>query len=130
MEPRFPAQLLKCWFPPVVPGMSPTSCQASRPPSPPLSGLEAGSSLSVKKLQELLPSDCPQPSTSRMYKRSRQRQSEARLRHQLSTAFTLLYLLSSSSALFPLPHPGSVCFLAGVCLDSGKGDHAQEVEKQ
>ena len=37
---------------------------------------------------------CPQPSTSCMYKRSRARGSQKPgLRHQLSTAFTLLYLL-------------------------------------
>ncbi|KAJ1077650.1 PREDICTED: vitamin K-dependent gamma-carboxylase [Capra hircus] len=48
-----------------------------------------------KKLQELLPlRTAPQPSTSCMYKRSRARGSQKPgLRHQLSTAFTLLYLL-------------------------------------
>lgn len=67
-----------------------------------------------KKLQELLPlKTAPQPSTSCMYKRSRARGSQKPgLRHQLSTAFTLLYLLEQ--LFLPYSH-----FLTQVCAGWG-----------
>uniref|UniRef100_A0A8C2QX78 Vitamin K-dependent gamma-carboxylase n=1 Tax=Capra hircus TaxID=9925 RepID=A0A8C2QX78_CAPHI len=78
-----------------------------------------------KKLQELLPlRTAPQPSTSCMYKRSRARGSQKPgLRHQLSTAFTLLYLLEQ--LFLPYSH-----FLTQVFTQSRRWkDHADMLKQ-
>lgn len=75
-----------------------------------------------RRLQELLPPKAaPQPSTSCMYKRSRAKGGQKPgLRHQLGTAFTLLYLLEQ--LFLPYSH-----FLTQVCMGWGLAWKVAEV---